>query len=395
MDRKILVAEDSLTIQKVFELAFTRSGYQVTYVDKGEELKNRVPEVNPDLIICDVTLPDENGYSVVGDIKKVAESGGIPTLLLVGSLESLNEEKYRESGADGYLYKPFEAQELLDKVEGMIRDRGDLEEGVTDEKGQAPKEEEGWDFSDVFEDVDMGSEASDEEPAHDTFIEELVKESEPVKMESVEDFDVALEDISSDEIVPLEKEKEIYLSEEKELSLSHEDEEAAEEVKDIDIGLDELEEMDKSISSLSGNEGTYLADGKSEEASRGGEEKVMEEVARDVEDFPISSGYEVACHIRLNDKSLESGEVMTSSDALDKGLTTVLTSDQFRKGLQGVAGEIVEKILWDVFPAMMEGMRKEILLSIKEVATEVIPGVASKVIEEEIRKIREELDSME
>ncbi len=395
MERKILVAEDSLTIQKVFELAFTRSGYQVTYVEKGEDLKNRVLEVKPDLIICDVTLPDENGYAVVGDIKKMAESGGIPSLLLVGALESLDEEKYRDSGADGYIYKPFEAQELLDKVGGMIRDRVEKEEVSPEDKGEGLKEEEGWDFSDVFEDVDVGSGTSDEEPAHDTFIDDLMKESEPVGIDRMEDFDVALEDISSGEIAPLEKEEESYLPEEKELFLSHEDDEGMEEALDTDIRLDELEEMEESISSLSEGEGINLSDGKGEEASRGGEEKVMEEVARDVEEFPISSGYEVACHIRLNDKSSPSGEVMTSSEALDKGLTAVLTSDEFRKGLQGVAAEIVEKILWDVVPSMMEGMRKEILLSIKEVATEVIPGVASKVIEEEIRKIREELDSVE
>jgi hypothetical protein len=80
---------------------------------------------------------------------------------------------------------------------------------------------------------------------------------------------------------------------------------------------------------------------------------------------------------------------------LEEGLTSALGSNEFKDGIQSVSAEIVEKILWEVFPAIMEGMKKEIISSIREVASEVVPDVATRIIQEEIRKIREDLESGE
>ena len=88
MKAKILIAEDSLTIQRVFELAFLRSGYQVTYIDRGEDLKSMARELNPELIICDLTLPDVDGYEAVSELKKEQPLSSIPIILLAGSIAS-------------------------------------------------------------------------------------------------------------------------------------------------------------------------------------------------------------------------------------------------------------------------------------------------------------------
>jgi len=62
MSRTILLADDSLTIQKVVELTFTDTEYEVVAVSSGDDLLQRLPEVRPDLVICDVIMPGRDGY---------------------------------------------------------------------------------------------------------------------------------------------------------------------------------------------------------------------------------------------------------------------------------------------------------------------------------------------
>ena len=69
MSATILLADDSPTIQKVVELTFADTGYQVVAVSGGTELLNRLPDVKPEVVICDVIMPDRDGYEVCQTIK--------------------------------------------------------------------------------------------------------------------------------------------------------------------------------------------------------------------------------------------------------------------------------------------------------------------------------------
>ena len=69
MSRKILLADDSLTIQKVVELTFAETDYEVIAVSSGDELLECLPEAQPDIVICDVIMPGRDGYDVCQEIK--------------------------------------------------------------------------------------------------------------------------------------------------------------------------------------------------------------------------------------------------------------------------------------------------------------------------------------
>jgi CheY-like chemotaxis protein len=118
MRRRILLADDSVTIQKVIELTFLDEDYEVKAVSNGDEALARLSEVKPDFVIADVHMPGANGYEVCRRSKQLRPD--VPVLLLVGTFEPFDEGQARTSGADSFLKKPFDSQELLQRVEDLL-----------------------------------------------------------------------------------------------------------------------------------------------------------------------------------------------------------------------------------------------------------------------------------
>jgi CheY-like chemotaxis protein len=123
MSKKILLADDSVTIQKVVELTFVEGDYEVTCVSNGKAAVQKIQEARPDVLLCDVIMPEMNGYEVSSFIKKNPTYSGIPVILLTGTFEPFDEEKARASGADTYITKPFDSRLLVEKVEELISRR--------------------------------------------------------------------------------------------------------------------------------------------------------------------------------------------------------------------------------------------------------------------------------
>jgi CheY-like chemotaxis protein len=118
MRRRILLADDSVTIQKVIELTFLDEDYEVRAVSNGDEAVSALPEVSPDFVIADVHMPGANGYEVCRRAKHLRPD--VPVLLLVGTFEPFDEGQARNAGADSFLKKPFDSQELLQRVEELL-----------------------------------------------------------------------------------------------------------------------------------------------------------------------------------------------------------------------------------------------------------------------------------
>lgn len=118
MSRTILLADDSLTIQKVVELTFMEEDFDVVSVSDGDRARAKLEELTPALVIADVHMPGASGYEVCRQVK--ATHPGVPVLLLVGTFEIFDEEEARSAGADGHLKKPFDSQELSQMVEGLV-----------------------------------------------------------------------------------------------------------------------------------------------------------------------------------------------------------------------------------------------------------------------------------
>jgi CheY-like chemotaxis protein len=124
MTKKILVADDSLTIQKVVELTFSDADYLLTCVANGRLALERVREDPPDLILADVVMPEKNGYEVCEAIKRNPATAGIPVVLLAGTFEPFDRDRAERLGCDAIVSKPFDSHQLFRKVEELLAGRG-------------------------------------------------------------------------------------------------------------------------------------------------------------------------------------------------------------------------------------------------------------------------------
>jgi CheY-like chemotaxis protein len=120
MPKTLLLADDSVTIQKVVGISFANEDVVLLTVDNGDDAVVRAREARPDLVLADVAMPGRDGYDVCEAIKADPELRHVPVLLLSGTFESFDEARARHVGADGHITKPFEAQALVDRVNELL-----------------------------------------------------------------------------------------------------------------------------------------------------------------------------------------------------------------------------------------------------------------------------------
>ena len=119
--RTLLLADDSITIQKIVALTFADEGIQVIAVSDGVEAIEKLEQTSPDIVLADVFMPRMTGYQVCQHIKQTERLKNIPVMLLVGSFEPFDEAEARRVGADDILTKPFQSiRNLVDKVGALL-----------------------------------------------------------------------------------------------------------------------------------------------------------------------------------------------------------------------------------------------------------------------------------
>ncbi len=118
---KLLLADDSVTIQKVVNLTFSDEGIEVITAGDGNAAMEKFVEFMPDLVMVDVNMPGFDGYRICEMIKQDEETRHIPVVLLVGSFEPFDEAEARRVGADDYLTKPFQSiRQLVSRVADLL-----------------------------------------------------------------------------------------------------------------------------------------------------------------------------------------------------------------------------------------------------------------------------------
>lgn len=130
--RKLLLADDSITIQKVVKLTFADEGLEVTTVSNGDLAVEKIEDLSPDIVLADIHMPGLNGYEVCEFVKRDERFRHIPVMLLVGSFEPFNEAEARRVGADDYLTKPFQSiRQLVSKVGALLSGKSTEDETPT------------------------------------------------------------------------------------------------------------------------------------------------------------------------------------------------------------------------------------------------------------------------
>lgn len=141
MDYKILLADDSVTLQKIIMLTFSDECFEVIAVNNGDEAIDRLRSLRPALVMADISIPGRNGYEICEFVKTHPEMEGTPVILLVPALEPFDEERARRIGADYYLTKPFQSiRMLISIVKNLIDRKAGAEFSVADDGLTAARE---------------------------------------------------------------------------------------------------------------------------------------------------------------------------------------------------------------------------------------------------------------
>lgn len=121
MKHKILLIEDNADVRENTAEILELAGYAVINAPNGKVGVEHALKENPDLIICDIMMPELDGYGVLHILDKNPETAGIPFIFLTAKTEKTDIRKGMNLGADDYLTKPFDDTDLLNAIESRLR----------------------------------------------------------------------------------------------------------------------------------------------------------------------------------------------------------------------------------------------------------------------------------
>ena len=117
---RLLVADDSTTIQKIVSIAFENEDVEVEGVGNGQEAFDRIPRFNPDIVLADVDMPGLNGFELSTKIKESPETNDIKVLLLASDFEGFDEQRYKKCCANNHITKPFKSDDIVKMVKSLL-----------------------------------------------------------------------------------------------------------------------------------------------------------------------------------------------------------------------------------------------------------------------------------
>lgn len=123
MRKKLLLADDSITIQKVVELTFPSDEFEVVTAANGRIAVDKAMTFLPDIVLCDVIMPQMDGYQVCAALRASTQLKAVPILLLNGAFEPYDAEKAKSVGALGNVSKPFDPPALVARVKEILAER--------------------------------------------------------------------------------------------------------------------------------------------------------------------------------------------------------------------------------------------------------------------------------
>ncbi len=123
----IYCIEDDQSIRDLILYALENSGYEAKGFESGEVLKNNT---EPDLILLDIMLPGDDGYTILKSLKSSEKTSDIPVIMLTSKTSEYDKVKGLDMGADDYIEKPFGVMELISRIKAVLRRGKRLEESL-------------------------------------------------------------------------------------------------------------------------------------------------------------------------------------------------------------------------------------------------------------------------
>jgi len=415
MTKKLLLADDSVTIQKVISIIFATEDYELQVCDDGNEAFEKALAEYPDLVIADVVMPGKDGFELCQAIKSEPRLEHTSVLLLPGTFEHFEENRAEEVGADGWLNKPFESQALLDKVAQLLAAEpvrltaaggaataavSAVEETVEEmaeqvvEKVVKPLEEVVDDVTLGLDEVEKPEAAQQEAPPAEgsaddiwdavSFEEEDLQQgddlSAAVDTDLTEEFAAAGEtDEVLEEMVeePIELVEEVGSEPEEDLIEPQEEavelEPAVEEtVPVVELQPEEVLEDEDEVLDL--GEGDIL------------EEEPLEELVEAEPEFAGNVNDEIVLAEEPVAEVAPEPELTPEAEHLVAESAAASSVAQAEQQLRELSDDDLKEVVARVAAPTIEKLANEML---EQIVWEVVPDLAESMIREEIRKIRQ------
>ncbi len=120
MGNRIFIADDESGFVSTLKSRLEFEGFEVTTAPDGKSAMELIPDEEPDLILLDIMMPEMNGYQVCRELKEDPETSPIPVLMLTAKSQESDKFWGMEAGADSYITKPFEMDELIKEVKVLL-----------------------------------------------------------------------------------------------------------------------------------------------------------------------------------------------------------------------------------------------------------------------------------
>src|SRR5215510_11203840 len=120
MATKLLLVEDSLSIQTIVETAFAREGFEVMVAGDALDGLHKAQTLRPDIVLADASMPGLDGFQLCQRIRQSASGRHVPVILLTSGFAAYDKVKGDRAGVTTHLAKPFEPQVLLDMVKQLV-----------------------------------------------------------------------------------------------------------------------------------------------------------------------------------------------------------------------------------------------------------------------------------
>ncbi|HEY0742712.1 MAG TPA: response regulator [Chryseosolibacter sp.] len=115
--KTVLIIEDNLEIRENTAEILELAGFKVINAENGKVGLTLAERSKPDIILCDIMMPEVNGYEVIRELKNNPVTSSIPFIYVTASGEKKEVEKAMGLGANGYVRKPFDTKELLQAID--------------------------------------------------------------------------------------------------------------------------------------------------------------------------------------------------------------------------------------------------------------------------------------
>jgi len=372
---KLLLADDSITMQKLVELILAEEGFEIMSTSNGEEALAGIPSFQPDIVLADVEMPKINGYQLCDKIKQNTSTSRLPVILLAGAFEQFDEELAKKVGADDFIIKPFESQELIGKVHAAL-----AISAVTKEESVASPS------------------IKEKTPEEDLWAMEEILETAGAKTET--DAGVKEEIVLEEAVLPVTEETELAEVKIIEVELPSKD-----ELKEI-FEKNVRDKIDTSLSSFNIQESlvnSYMPQLKDSfidikegilasiiPSIKDSVEKIVGETASDLTEGVLRDSMKVALESLLNRAEKEIINIIPElterilSDTLRISLDPVIKETE--KAINETLPDLLEKMIRDELSSIFESLTKEM----EKVVWKTVPDLAEAIILKEIERIRSE-----